>query len=77
MYTKYDFGKQLAEQINKKYDVCYLSYWAHEKYLDHANQLDKETRAAIMIVIAMAEGDEFVLTKEELLKFASDLQRNI
>lgn len=76
MYTKYEFGKQLAEQVNNKYDVSYLSFWAHEKYLDNANQIDRETRAAIMKVIAMDEGDEFVLTKEELLKLAADLQRD-
>lgn len=29
MYTKYDFGKQLAEQVINRYDVSYLSYWAH------------------------------------------------
>lgn len=52
-----------------------MSFWAHEKYLDHANQLDEETRNAIMTVIAMDEVDEFVLTKEQLLKLAADLQR--
>ena len=76
MYKRFGFGKQLAEQVNHKYDISYLSYWAHEKYLDHDNQLDEETRAAIMTVIAMDEGDEFVLTKEELLKLAADLQRD-
>jgi hypothetical protein len=76
MYTKHDFGKQLADQVNHRYDISHLSFWAHEKYLDHANQLDEETRAAIMTVVAMDEGDEFVLTKEELLKLASDLQQN-
>lgn len=75
MYTKFDFGKQLEEQVNNGYDITYLSFWAHEKYLDHANQLDKETHDAIMTVIAMDEGDEFILTKEELLKLAFDLQR--
>lgn len=75
MYTKFDFGKELVEQVNKKYDITYLSNWAHRKYLDHANQLDEETDNAIMIIIAMDEGDEFVLTKEELLKLAADLQQ--
>lgn len=77
MYTKQDFGKELTEQVNKKYDIPYLSYWAHEKYLNHANQLDKETRTAIMTVIAMGEGDEFVLTKEKLLNLASNLQQKL
>ena len=76
MYTKFDFGKKLAEQVNKKYDITYLSNWAHRKYLDHANQLDEETDNAIMKIIAMDEGDEFVLTKEELLNFAADLQQD-
>jgi len=74
MYKKFDFGKELAEQVNNKYDITYLANWAYSKYLDHANQLDEETRDAIMTVIAMDEGDEFVLTKEELLKLAFDLQ---
>lgn len=76
MYTKYDFGKELAEQVNKQYDITYLSNWAHRKYLDYANQLDEEADSAIMAVIAMDEGDEFVLTKEELLKLAADLQKD-
>lgn len=77
MYKKFDFGKELAEQVNKKYDISYLAHWAHRKYLDHANELDNETDKAMMTVIAMDEGDEFVLTKEELLKLASDLQQNV
>lgn len=76
MYRKFDFGKELAEQVHNKYDVIYLSNWAHRKYLDHANQLDDETEIAIMTVISMSQGDEFILTKEELLKLASDLQKN-
>ena len=76
MYTKFDFGKELAEQLNKNYDITFLSNWAHRKYLDYANQLDEETDKAIMTVIAMDEGDQFVLTKEELLKLASDLQQD-
>lgn len=76
MYTKLDFGRELAEQVNREYDISQLSFWAHEKYMDYANQLDKETRKAIMLIIAMDEGDEFVLSKEELLKLASDLQQH-
>ena len=76
MYSKYEFGRELIEQVNKKYDITYLSNWAHRKYLDHANQLDDETDNAIMTVIAMDEGEEFVMTKEELLKLAADLQRD-
>jgi hypothetical protein len=76
MYKKHEFGKQLAEQVIKKYEATYLANWAHRIYLDHANQLDDETRDAIMTVIAMDEGDEFVLTKEELLKLAADLQKD-
>ena len=77
MYTKHEFGKQLAEQVNNKYDVTYLANWAHRKYLDHANKLDDETRDAIMIVIAMDEGPEFGYTKDELLELARQLQSNI
>lgn len=76
MYKKFDFGKELAEQVHNKYDITYLSNWAHKKYLDHANQLDDETEIAIMTVIAMDEGEEFILTKEELLKLATDLQQD-
>jgi hypothetical protein len=74
MYKKFDFGKELAEQVHNKYDITYLSNWAHRKYLDHANQFDDET--AIVTVIAIDEGDEFILTKEELLKLATDLQQD-
>lgn len=76
MYKKFDFGKELAVQVDRHYGVTSLANWAHRKYLDHANQIDKDTRAAIMKIIAMDEGDEFVLTKEELLNLASDLQKD-
>lgn len=77
MYTKLDFGKELAERVNKNYDITFLSNWAHRKYLNYANQLDEETDKAIMTIITMDEGDEFVLSKEELLKLASDLQQDV
>jgi len=75
MYSKKDFGRELTEEINKNFDTGKISWWAHEKYLDHASILDKETYRAIMTIIAMDEGEEFEMTKEELLKFAANLQK--
>jgi hypothetical protein len=74
MYTKFDFGRELAEEVNKKYDVLHLSNLAHEKYLDNAACIDKETRAAIMKVVAILEGEEFEITREQLLQLAARLQ---
>ena len=74
MYTKNDFGRELTEEIYKNFDIEIISRWAYEKYLDQARWLDNETYDAIMIVVSMIEGDEFSFTKDELLKFASNLQ---
>jgi hypothetical protein len=75
MYTKIDFGKELVREINKNFNIEKLSQWAHNKYLDHGRFLDDETYRAMMVIISMTEGDEFVLSKEELLKMAVDLQK--
>ena len=76
MYTKKDFGRELAIEINKNFNTIRISRWAHEKYLDHCAELDKETDSAMMTVIVMEEGEQFERTKEELLKFADDLQKS-
>jgi len=75
MYKRNDFGRELEIQINKNFDIDELSDWAHEKYLDNARSLDRETQSAIMKVISMTEGEQFEYTKEELLDFAKSLQK--
>lgn len=73
MYTKKDFAQELRGELSKKYNIHHLSRWAHDKYLDHASELDQETYKAIMIVIAMENGPEFEMTEEEFKKFLDEL----
>ena len=76
MYTKKDFANELIDEVNKNFNIVRISRWAHEKYLDHGSNLDNETYAVMMKVIAMEEGEEFELSKDELLELAKDLILN-
>jgi len=75
MYSKNDFGRELSIEVEKKFNVIRIARWAHEKYLDNCANLDRDTKNVMMTIIAMEEGEEFERTKEELLKFAADLQK--
>lgn len=75
MYSKKYFGKALAQELIKELDIEKLAQWAHDLYIYHAPVLDRETYDAIMTVMVMGEGEEFVRSKEELLKFAANLQK--
>lgn len=75
MYTKKDFGRELEQEIKKYFDTDRLSAWAHEKYLDHAKSLDKETYDAIMTIVFMSE-EGFEMSKEDVLKLAANWQRD-
>lgn len=74
MYTKNDFANELISEVNKNFDLIRISKWAHKKYIDHGPDLDNQTYIAMMKVIAMEEGEQFELTKDELLKIANDLK---
>lgn len=74
MYTKQNFGNDLEHKLQEEFDVVSIARWAHEKYLLHISDINRELSKIIMTVIAMEEGPEFEYTKEELLKIAKDLQ---
>ena len=73
MYTKKNLAKELIEMANNDFSVKKISDWAHLKYLDHARQMDNKTDDAIMTLITMDAGEEFELTKEEILEIANKL----
>ena len=76
MYTKKDFARELEQEIIKNFDTDRLSAWAHDKYLDHAKYLDKETYDAIMTIVFMSE-EGFEISKIDLLKLAAEWQQSI
>jgi len=76
MYTKENFGYELEQKLEEKFNVAAIAKWAYEKYLLHNSDLNKELSRVIMGVVTMEEGPEFEYTREELLKIAKDLQHN-
>lgn len=71
IYTRKQFGKDLAEQLSSGYDTRRLSRWAFKQYLDC--ELEKGLQSEMMTIIAMEEGPEFELTEKEILKLIAEL----
>ncbi len=74
-YTRKDFGARLKKQLTVDYDVVKVARWAHKEYLDHCRELEADLVAEITKIIAMEEGPEFELTKEEIQLLADELQK--
>lgn len=74
MYSRFDFGKDLEEELKKDFDIKKLSKWAYVIYLDKKYSDRQIINSVIFKIMAMEEGDEFLLTKEELLDIARELQ---
>ena len=74
MYTKSQFGKELEEELELKYDIVTLSRWAFQKYTDN-REFEDGLSKEIMKIVAMEEGPEFEYTKEELHELALKLQK--
>lgn len=73
IYSKKQFVEALKSQCEKNYDIVHLSRWAHGVFLDNCKDLEVGLQPFIMKVVAMEEGEEFELTKEQLLEDAEKL----
>lgn len=74
MYSRYDFGKDLEAELKKDFNIKNLSKWAYLTYLDKKYSDREIINKVIFKIMSMEEGDEFLLTKEELLNIAKELQ---
>ena len=72
-YSKQQFVSELKTKCEFDYDIVKLSRWAHEVFLENCRYLEVGLQPFIMKVVTMQEGEEFELTKQQLLTEAEDL----
>jgi hypothetical protein len=74
IYSQYDFGVELIEEINRGYDIVRISRWAYSVYLKHAGDIDEQLEKIIMTVVAIGEGPEFEYSCDQLIQMANELK---
>ena len=74
VYSALQLKQELLSHLCIGYDPMSIARWAYEIYLDKASNIEPEAEKILMQLIAMEEGDEFVITEEELRKIASGNQ---
>jgi len=72
-YSKKQFGIELLKEIERNYDVVRLSRWAHSKFFENCRDLEEGLREIMMQIIAMEEGPEFEIPRDELRSLAISL----
>jgi hypothetical protein len=72
-YTAGDFARALLNELQKDFDIVCLSRWAMRIYLMHCREMEPQLQSEVMTVVAMEEGPEFELTKDELVQLAHRL----
>jgi len=72
-YTSEDFARELLVELQKGYDIVRLSRWAMTTYLKHSNETEPGLDREILKIVAMEEGPEFELSKDELVQLAHRL----
>ena len=69
-YTSEDFARELLVELQKSCDIIRLSRWAMATYLKHSSETELGVDREIMKVVAMEQGPEFELSKDELVQLA-------
>ena len=75
-YTKKEFGVELHAQLLLGNDYNEISNWAFQIYINHGLEFEKNLDNFVLKLIAMQEGPEFILSKEELRNLANELINN-
>ena len=73
IYTKKQFGLELKEKIAKGSTCKEISRWAFKVYTNYGLDFEDELDYFVLKLIAMEEGPEFFLSKEELMFLANEL----
>jgi hypothetical protein len=73
IYTKKQFGIELKSRIHRGNDYNEISKWAFTIYINYGLLLEKDLDYFVLKLMAMEEGYEFILSKEELLILADKL----
>ena len=73
MYTKTQFGIELKSLLNKNKSQFEIGKWAFSTYWEHISNLESGIRSIALTLNTMEDGDEFIISYEELNKIADAL----
>jgi len=73
IYTKKQFGLELKAKIALSRDFQEVSRWAFKIFTDHGLDFEDGLDYFVLKLVAMEEGPEFLLSKEELSLLADEL----
>lgn len=72
-YTKKQFGLELKEKIVERSNSQEISKWAFKVYTDHGLNFEDGLDYFVLKLVAMEEGPEFSLSKDDLILLANEL----
>lgn len=73
MICKKEFGLELQKQLLLENDYKKISKWAFKIYVNHGLEFENGLDYFILKLIAMEEGPEFTLSREDLLIMTNKL----
>lgn len=73
IYTKKEFGSELKGKLSEGNNYHDISKWAFKIYTDRGLEFEDGLDDFVLKLVAMEEGPEFVLSKEELKSIADQL----
>jgi hypothetical protein len=65
-HTKKEIGKELKNQLEKKYNIERISNWAYDLFISLRGELSPELDDILDRISLMAAGPEFEYTEQEL-----------
>jgi hypothetical protein len=69
-YSEKELGQDLKKQLEKGYNVIYISQWAHNKYIKNRNEPLQSVDNVLQALSLMEVGAEFEYTEKELVYLA-------
>lgn len=72
-YTKEKLGLELKAQLIQGKDYNAIASWAFKIYLEHGLDFEQGLDYFVLKLMAMEEGPEFILSKQDLLNLSNIL----
>ncbi len=73
IYTKKQFGLELKQKVVEGNNIQEISTWAFKVYTDHGLNFEDGLDYFVLQLVAMEEGPEFSLSKDDLILLANEL----
>lgn len=74
MFSQIDMALALEKTLVDGFDVSKISKVAFEIYQEHGLELTSPMDRALLILMAMEEGEEFELSEAEFLELISEIR---